>query len=877
MSNPLPVKPIGTVLQDAGLISAEQIEVALQEQKHKFGNKRLGEILALHGWIEQETANFFAEHWPILLTEKSKRPLGQYLKEASLLDDDRINTILLEQKQTGLKFGTLAALKGWIKQTTVNFFVEALALENESNFQPTDSADTWNKVNEPETLAKIRRGILYNPNCEPLRLLKLYRRILQQEEVGANRSLEQKQLSELGLIFRQQGKLKVTNRIYEEIFNLNWVEGELTRLQPFYQIRIELFKLKEKATSPYSTIEAILSWTGGHFFLTQKLCQLIAESEIFIVSGMEEAQIEQLVQNFIIKNWETQVAAEPLRKIREELLGNKTCELSKLLRLYRQILQQKELPANDSLEQFELVNLGLIFWQEDKLKVANRIYETVFNSSWVERELLNCQPFNQFASELIELKAKANSPYRVLEEILIWAGNRTSLIQTICQLIARSEIFIPAGEEDIQVDRIIRDRLINNWETNITTEFIRRIRDGLLQNKQCEPSKLLRLYREILQQGAIAEDFSPEQAELIDLGLVVKEEENLRAANRLYETVFSMSWIDRQLANILQPPQPANKQTTTVNPNRPILTANSVEQKPKKKQKTLSFILFLLAIPSLIFVASKFLFPDRVSKNFQQGNELLGKGEYSKAIAKYNEVLKRDKNSYQAWTNLGYALAGLQEYEEMLSACSEGSGIEPKATYAWNCQGEALHNLNREIEAISKFDRAIAIDATDPIFWINKSESLLALKQFDEALETIDRAIKLLDAIERVEGNQKISREFSIALNSQGRILAEMKQYEKALASYGRSLEYAPDYFPAQRGRGLALKNLGWYDEAHAQFEDMLANVNLSNEQKAETWFYKGLTLCDWQQSKQAIAAFEESLKLKPDYEAAREAAIRCK
>lgn len=874
MSNSLPVKPLGTVLQKAGLVSAQQIEIALREQKTKFSNKRLGEILALHGWIEQETANFFAEHWAILLAEKSKQPLGQYLKEACLLSENQINVILSEQKQTGLKFGTLAALKGWIKQTTIIFFVESLDLERKSNLEPVSAADRWNSANEPETLGRIRKGLLKNKYCEPLRLLKLYRRILQQGEVAADRSIEQKQLRDLGLVVKQEGKLTVANRIYKDIFNLNWVENELTRLQPFYQIRIELFKLKEKATSPYSAIEAIIYWTSEHFFFTQKLCQLIAESKVFILSGTEGSQIEQLVQNFIIKNWETQPAAEPLRKMRQDLLGNKNCEPSRLLRLYQQVLQQEQIPANDSLEQLELVNLGLVVWRDYNLKVANRIYEKVFNPIWVDRELLNLRPFNQFARELAKLKEKTNSPYGVLEEIIAWTGDRISLTRKLCQIISESEIFIAAGEEAVQVEQIIRDRIINNWETQIATEFLRRIRDRLVNNQDFQSSKLLRLYREILQQEEVAEDASAEQTQLLDLGLVVREKGSLRVANRLYETVFSMSWIDRQLADLSQP---ATKTTAGLNDDTLIFADRSLKQKQQKKKIPIILILCLLAIPSLIFVAAKFLFPDRVTSNFQQANELLSKGEYDKAIARYNEVLKTDRNSYQAWTNLGYALAGLQEYEEMLAACAKAAQIQQEATYAWNCQGEALHNLNREPEAISKFDRAIEIDATEPIFWINKSESLLALKRSEEALETIDRANVLLDEIEKAQGKEKIQREFSIALNSKGRILAEMKQYEEALAAFDRSLEYDPNYFPAQRGRGLALKSLEWYDEASEQFENTLANATLSDRQKAETWFYKGLTLCDWNQSEEAISAFEEALKLKPDYQAAREAVNRCK
>lgn len=121
------LKPLGEVLQQADLISAAQIEVALRDQI-EYQDMRIGEILALRGWIKQETADFFAQQWLILLEQKRKQPLGYYLKEAALLNERQISTILAEQKQeqTRMLFGELAVSKGWIKQHTIDFFLEYL-------------------------------------------------------------------------------------------------------------------------------------------------------------------------------------------------------------------------------------------------------------------------------------------------------------------------------------------------------------------------------------------------------------------------------------------------------------------------------------------------------------------------------------------------------------------------------------------------------------------------------------------------------------------------------------------------------------------------------------------------------------------------------
>ena len=124
---------IGKVLQEAGLISAAQLEVALHDQIKCF-RLRLGEILSLRGWVDPNVVDFFVEQWPELVTQVPRQPLGYYLKAAGFLDDAQIEAILKEQVITGVKFGSLAVLRGWIKPATLDFFLSYLAPQSLSRF-----------------------------------------------------------------------------------------------------------------------------------------------------------------------------------------------------------------------------------------------------------------------------------------------------------------------------------------------------------------------------------------------------------------------------------------------------------------------------------------------------------------------------------------------------------------------------------------------------------------------------------------------------------------------------------------------------------------------------------------------------------------------
>lgn len=58
--------PLGVYLVEAGIVTPEQVDMALNEQK--FNTKRLGEILVEHDWVAQQTIEYFIEK--IVLPER---------------------------------------------------------------------------------------------------------------------------------------------------------------------------------------------------------------------------------------------------------------------------------------------------------------------------------------------------------------------------------------------------------------------------------------------------------------------------------------------------------------------------------------------------------------------------------------------------------------------------------------------------------------------------------------------------------------------------------------------------------------------------------------------------------------------------------------
>jgi hypothetical protein len=94
---------------------------------------------------------------------------------------------------------------------------------------------------------------------------------------------------------------------------------------------------------------------------------------------------------------------------------------------------------------------------------------------------------------------------------------------------------------------VVRSRIINHWESQDEPEHLRTISDRLLRSEQ-SVGRLLGIYQQILQGVEVPVDDSREQVELLLSGLVVKKQGFLKVKNRIYQEVFHLEWVEKQLA-----------------------------------------------------------------------------------------------------------------------------------------------------------------------------------------------------------------------------------------------------------------------------------------------------------------------------------------
>lgn len=185
----------------------------------------------------------------------------------------------------------------------------------------------------------------------------------------------------------------------------------------------------------------------------------------------------------------------------------------------------------------------------------------------------------------------------ILKEILTWTSGQPFLTQKLCYLaylatksMPTKLVTIPVGTEEFWVERLVREHIINKWESQDEPEHLKTIKDRIIRNEQ-RAGRLLGIYQQILTSpplapltkgglsvppiskeelsvppiskeelsvppltkgglGGVLNDDSPEQIELLLSGLAIKNNGYLQVRNRIYAEVFNLEWVDKQLGKL---------------------------------------------------------------------------------------------------------------------------------------------------------------------------------------------------------------------------------------------------------------------------------------------------------------------------------------
>jgi CHAT domain-containing protein len=151
--------------------------------------------------------------------------------------------------------------------------------------------------------------------------------------------------------------------------------------------------LASKVANPQDYLAEAVKWTGGQPFLIQRLLGMMEKELAGIATPENIAEwVENLVQERIVTNWESQDAPPHLTTIRDRVLSVEEKLRGRMLGCYQQVLADGELEDDRSEERSRLRLTGLVVRRDGRLISYNPIYGAVFNNAWVEGQLADLRP-----------------------------------------------------------------------------------------------------------------------------------------------------------------------------------------------------------------------------------------------------------------------------------------------------------------------------------------------------------------------------------------------------------------------------------------------------------------------------------------------------
>ncbi len=99
-----------------------------------------------------------------------------------------------------------------------------------------------------------------------------------------------------------------------------------------------------------------------------------------------------------------------------------------------------------------------------------------------------------------------------------------------------------------------------------------------------------------------------------------------------------------------------------------------------------------------------------------------------------------------------------------------------------------------------------------------------------------------------------------------GNALADSGQFEQAIESYDKALQFKPDFQMAWNNRGVALLNLGRFEEALESVDNAL---QIKPDLQHKAWNNRGIALAQLGRFEEALESIDNALQFKPDFEQA--------
>lgn len=204
------------------------------------------------------------------------------------------------------------------------------------------------------------------------------------------------------------------------------------------------------------------------------------------------------------------------------------------------------------------------------------------------------------------------------------------------------------------------------------------------------------------------------------------------------------------------------------------------------------------------------------------------------AVRCFRRVTESDPTMADAWINLGRLTDDAGHHVEAIQYYDTALELAPDDAMAWSNRGNSLRSLDRFDEALDSYQKALALDEDDFAAKIGVAACLVEYGQPEKGiadLQALSSAVdhplvrfELATALAKTEQpeaalalyDRLLAAKFLSAQiwNNRAECLARLGQTEAALESFGRAIEFDPQFAPAWFGKARVLINSDQLAEA---------------------------------------------------------------
>ncbi|MGK7905617.1 MAG: tetratricopeptide repeat protein, partial [Synechococcus sp.] len=734
----------------------------------------------------------------------------------------------------------------------------------------------WESQDYPEHLRTIRDRILKdNPRIG--RMLGIYKQILQQGKIEAIESLAEIDLRLSGLVVKQGNKIRPRNRIYQIIFDLEWVEGQLDNLRP-YADKINKWIASEFQDTSFllrdEELQQANEWAMGKSLSVKDYHFLSASRELEKRKVEAALKIEREAKDAEQKAKESEREAKEKMEVANKYLLEAQCKYRQKVRLGIIVLIFFVIFSGTIFITAVKITVALIAKQRRNLEDIFPLTEAVLDFAEDEENAL------AKLSNIIEANPDNAAVWIVRGEFLSRKGELEEALSHFEEAIERdSDNFVAyfgygnaLFDNEQFEDSILAYDLAIKYKDDYHQAWMNR---GLAFDRLEQPIEAVASYNQALK---IDEDNNTTIADL------------KRMLDKLIETFLrgssdQISTQHRSFGTFGEAQDYREAKTPSVNISISNISISNLDRDEVEVIKESTRLLGQLAAD---------VQEEGIGNAFHyQGFSFLLAGEYSEAIerfdraldihpmysesyilrgmahlsngfredayadfihavedafADFNHAVELEPTLDTAIVRRGHTHRLSERYEEALADFNRAIELDSKYSEAFAERGETYRLTRRYEEALADFNRAIELDSENAWAIVSRGQAYQAMERYDEALEDFTRALELNPNLDWV-------------IAERGETYRLTERYEEALADFNRAIELDSEYAWAIGSRGQAYRAMERYDEALEDFTRALelnSNLDWVIAERGETYRLMG-------RYEEALADYNRAIELNPD------------